>query len=404
MKQDDVKNAKIIYLDNAATTAVHPEVLNAMLPYFIEGSANPSSLHKAAKIARDACNAARHSIAHLINAKDDEIFFTSGGSESDNWALKSITYTQKSKGNHIIVTKIEHHAILNTCKFLEKNGVEVTYLDVDKYGLVDPKDVERAIRPGTILISVMFANNEIGTIEPIKEIGAIARKNGILFHTDAVQAFGQIPIDVDEMNIDLLSASGHKVYGPKGVGILYVRKGIRMEPLIHGGAQEWGQRAGTSNVPGIVGMGKAAEIAEREMSKKITHETELRDYTIKRILSEIPYSTLNGHKTKRLPGNVNISFQFVEGESILMSMSQKGICVSTGSACASGSLDPSHVLLGIGLPHESAHGSIRITISASTTKEELDYAIEVLKASIERLRALSPLYDDFIKKEVAKDV
>jgi cysteine desulfurase len=404
MKQDGVQNAKPVYLDNAATTAVDPEVLEAMLPYFIEASANPSSLHIAAKRARDACNAARHSIAHLINAKDEEIFFTSGGSESDNWALKSIAYMQKSKGNHIIVTKIEHHAIINTCKFLEKNGIEVTYLDVDKYGRVDPKNVERAIRPGTILISVMFANNEIGTIEPIKEIGAIAKKHGILFHTDAVQAFGQIPIDVNEMNIDLLSASGHKVYGPKGVGVLYIRKGIRMEPLIHGGAQEWGQRAGTSNVPGIVGMGKAAEIAERDMSKKMAHEIKIRDHVIGRILSEIPYSSLNGHRTERLPGNVNTSFQFVEGESVLMSMSQKGICVSTGSACASGSLDPSHVLLAIGLPHEGAHGSIRITISSTTTFEEVDYAVDVLKASVERLRSLSPLYDDFVKKEVTKDV
>ncbi len=404
MKQDDAINTRTVYLDNAATTAVHPDVLNAMLPYFIEDSANPSSLHKAAKNARYACNKARHSVARLINAGDDEIFFTSGGSESDNWALKSIAYMQRNKGNHIIVSSIEHHAILNTCKFLEKNGMEVTYLDVDNYGLVDPKDVENAIRPDTILISIMFANNEIGTIEPIKEIGSIAKKHGVLFHTDAVQAFGQIPIDVEDMNIDLLSASAHKVYGPKGIGILYVRRGIRMEPLIHGGAQEWGQRAGTSNVPGIVGMGKAAEIAERDMQNRVVHETGLRDHAIERILKEIPYSSLNGHRTKRLPGNVNISFQFVEGESILMSLNQEGICVSTGSACASGSLDPSHVLLGIGLPHEAAHGSIRMTMSYSTTEKEVDFAIDVLKKSVERLRSLSPLYDDFTKEEVARDV
>ena len=387
-----------IYLDNAATTDMDPDVLEAMLPYFKAQYGNPSSIHGLAKYARDAREYARASVAELINAEPNEIYFTSGGTESDNWALKSVAFGNRSRGNHIIVSKIEHHAVMNTCEFLEKNGFEVTYLDVDEFGTVDPEDVRKAIRPETTLISVMYANNEIGTIEPISEIGKIAREHGILFHTDAVQAFGHVSIDVKRENIDMLSASAHKMYGPKGVGVLYVREGVKLEPLMHGGAQERGVRAGTENVPGIVGMGKAAEIAKRDMDERMAKESELRDHMIGRILGEVPFTKLNGHSTQRLSGNVNIAFSFIEGESALMLLNHKGVFVSTGSACASGSLDPSHVLLAIGLEHEAAHGSIRFTLSYKTTRAEVDEAVDAVKEAVERLRAMSPLYADHLKR------
>ena len=387
-----------IYLDNAATTDMDPDVLEAMLPYFKAQYGNPSSIHGLAKYARDAREYARASVAELINAEPNEIYFTSGGTESDNWALKSVAFGNRPRGSHIIVSKIEHHAVMNTCEFLEKNGFEVTYLDVDEFGTVDPEDVRKAIRPETTLISVMYANNEIGTIEPISEIGKIAREHGILFHTDAVQAFGHVSIDVKRENIDMLSASAHKMYGPKGVGVLYVREGVKLEPLMHGGAQERGVRAGTENVPGIVGMGKAAEIAKRDMDERMAKESELRDYMINRILGEVPFTKLNGHSTQRLSGNVNIAFSFIEGESALMLLNHKGVFVSTGSACASGSLDPSHVLLAIGLEHEAAHGSIRFTLSYKTTRAEVDEAVDAVKEAVERLRAMSPLYADHLKR------
>jgi len=387
-----------IYLDNAATTDMDPDVLEAMLPYFKAQYGNPSSIHGLAKYARDAREHARASVAELINAEPKEIYFTSGGTESDNWALKSVAFGNRPRGSHIIVSKIEHHAVMNTCEFLEKNGFEVTYLDVDEFGTVDPEDVRKAIRPETTLISVMYANNEIGTIEPISEIGKIAREHGILFHTDAVQAFGHVSIDVKRENIDMLSASAHKMYGPKGVGVLYVREGVKLEPLMHGGAQERGTRAGTENVPGIVGMGKAAEIAKRDMDERMAKESELRDHMIGRILGEVPFTKLNGHSTQRLSGNVNIAFSFIEGESVLMLLNHKGVFVSTGSACASGSLDPSHVLLAIGLEHEAAHGSIRFTLSYKTTRAEVDEAVDAVKEAVERLRAMSPLYADHLKR------
>ena len=390
---------KVIYLDNAATTQVYPEVLETMLPYFTECYGNPSSIYSFAGEANRAVTDAREKIAKVINAKTEEIYFTGGGSESDNWALKATAEAYESKGKHIITTKIEHHAILHTCEYLEKKGYEVTYLDVDENGTVKLENLKAAIRPDTILISVMAANNEIGTIQPIEEIGRIAREHNILFHTDAVQAFGHVPIDVDKMNIDMLSASSHKVHGPKGIGLLYIRKGVKIRSFIHGGAQERQRRAGTHNVPGIVGFGKAAELAYQNMENSIHHETDLRDYLINRVLTEIPYSRLNGEKKMRLPNNANFCFQFIEGESMLILLDQKGICASSGSACTSGSLDPSHVLLAIGLPHEIAHGSLRITLSEKTTKEEIDYTVDELKQIIERLRNMSPLYEDFVKKQ-----
>lgn len=388
----------LIYLDNAATTALRPEVFEAMRPYFTENFGNPSSIYSFAEGAKQAVENARKQIADVIRANPKEIYFTAGGSESDNWAIKGVAAALKDKGRHIITSKIEHHAVLHTCEWLEKNGYEVTYLEVDEDGLVSPEKVEAAIRPDTILITVMFANNEIGTIEPIREIGAVARKHNVLFHTDAVQAFGHVPIDVQEMNIDLLSASGHKFGGPKGVGCLYIRKGIRTETLIHGGAQEDSRRAGTHNVPGIVGMGKAAELAAGNIAENTEKETEVRDYLIERIENEIPYIKVNGHRGKRLPNNVNICFRFIEGESLLILLDAKGICASSGSACTSGSLDPSHVLLAIGLPHEIAHGSLRLSLSEATTKEEADYVVDSLKMIIDRLRNMSPLYEDFVKK------
>lgn len=389
---------KLIYLDNAATTAVRPEVVEAMLPFFTETYSNPSSVYGFAAKSKMAVDTARENIAKMLGANPRDIYFTAGGSESDNWALKATAEAYAEKGKHIITTKIEHHAILHSCEHLEKLGYEVTYLGVDADGKVSLEELEAAIRPDTILISVMFANNEIGTIEPIKEIGAIARKHGVLFHTDAVQAFGQVPINVDEMNIDMLSSSGHKVNGPKGIGFLYIRKGIKNKAFIDGGKQERGRRAGTENVTGIVGFGKAAEIAEATMEDRMKYETELRDYAIARIENEIPYVKINGHRTDRLPNNINVCFRFIEGESLLMMLDAKGICGSSGSACTSGSLDPSHVLLAIGLPHEIAHGSLRLTLSEKTTKEEMDYVVENLKEIVAKLRSMSPLYEDFVKK------
>lgn len=388
----------LIYLDHAATTAVHSDVLKEMLPYFTDKFGNPSSVYGFAANNKNKLTEARETIAGALGAKSEEIYFTAGGSESDNWALKCTAEAYGVHGGHIITTKIEHHAILHTCKYLQNRGYDVTYLDVDENGLVDLNTLEAAIRPDTFLISIMFANNEIGTIEPIKEIGEIAHRHGILFHTDAVQAFGQIPIHVDEMNIDMLSASGHKFNGPKGIGFLYIKKGLKLKSFIHGGQQERGRRAGTENVPGIVGIAKACEIAMAEMEERMKKETELRDYLIERILKEIPYTRLNGHSKKRLPNNVNISFQFVEGESILIMLDMAGICASSGSACTSGSVDPSHVLLAIGLPHEIAHGSLRLTIGYENTKEEMDTVVDNLKRIITNLRNMSPLYEDYVKK------
>lgn len=390
---------KFLYLDNAATTKTAPEVLEAMLPYFTEKFGNPSSVYTFAAGNKEVVDVQRDRIATTLGAKSNEIYFTAGGSEADNWALKATAEAYRDKGNHIITTKIEHHAILHTAQYLEKNGYEVTYLDVDEDGKVRLEDLKKAIRPETILISVMFANNEIGTIEPIKEIGQIAHERGILFHTDAVQAYGQLPINVDECQIDMLSASGHKLNGPKGIGFLYIRKGVKIRSFIHGGAQERKRRAGTEDVPGIVGMGTAAKRAADTREERTANEVEVRDYLIDRVLKEIPYSRLNGHRTDRLPNNANFSFRFIEGESLLIMLDGKGICASSGSACTSGSLDPSHVLLAIGLPHEIAHGSLRLTINEEITKEDIDYVVENLKAIIERLRNMSPLYEDFIKKQ-----
>lgn len=389
---------KIIYLDNAATTRTAPEVVDAMLPYFTEKYGNPSSVYGFAAENKEAVSRQRRVIAEVLGAKENEIYFTAGGTESDNWALTATAEAYASKGKHIITSRIEHHAILHTCEYLEKRGYEVTYLDVDENGLVDPKKVEEALRPDTILISIMTANNEIGTIQPIREIGEIARAHGVLFHTDAVQAFAQIPINVEECRIDMLSASGHKLNGPKGIGFLYIRKGVKIRSFIHGGAQERKRRAGTENVPGIVGLGKAVELAASTMEERAERETKLRDYTIARIEKEIPYCRLNGDRVKRLPNNINFSFRFIEGESMLIKLDLKGICASSGSACTSGSLDPSHVLLAIGLPHEIAHGSLRMTLGADTTKEDLDYTVDCLKQIVEEIRSMSPLYEDFIKK------
>ena len=388
----------VIYLDHAATTATRPEVVEAMLPYFTENYGNPSTVYELGSKNKSAVTHSRETIAKALGTDAANIYFTAGGSEADNWALVATAEAYKNKGNHIITSKIEHHAILHTCEYLEKErGYEVTYIDVDENGIIKLDELKKAIRPTTILISVMFANNEIGTIQPIKEIGAIAREQGILFHTDAVQAFGQIPIDVDELNIDMLSSSGHKLNGPKGIGFLYIRKGVKIRSFIHGGAQERKRRAGTENVPGIVGFGKAVEIAIATMDKRIKHETELRDYLIDRILAEVPYTRLNGDRERRLPNNANFSFQFIEGESLLIMLDMAGICGSSGSACTSGSLDPSHVLLAIGLPHEIAHGSLRLTLGEDNTREEMDYVVEKIKGIVERLRSMSPLYEDFVK-------
>lgn len=393
-----MSDKKIIYLDNAATTRTAPEVVEAMLPYFSTWYGNPSSIYSLAADSKKAVTQARGQIAGLLDAAPEEIYFTAGGSEADNWALKAAAEAYAEKGKHIITSKIEHHAILHTCEYLEKKGYEVTYVDVDENGIVKLGELEQAVRPDTILISIMAANNEIGTIQPLQQIGAIAKKHDVLFHTDAVQAFGHIMLSVKEMNIDLLSASGHKLNGPKGVGFLYIKKGVRLRSFVHGGAQERGRRAGTENVPGIVGMGYAAELASKTMEERAEKECALSAYLTERIEKEIPYCRLNGDRVKRLPNNVNFSFRFIEGESLLIMLDMKGICASSGSACTSGSLDPSHVLLAIGLPHEIAHGSLRMTVSAENTMEEMDATVDAIKGIVERLRNMSPLYEDFLKE------
>ena len=394
--------SRFVYLDNAATTSTKKEVVDAMYPFFTESFGNPSSVYDFAAKNKKAVNDSRQTIADALHADVRDIYFTAGGSESDNWALIATAEAYENKGKHIITSKIEHHAILHTCDYLESRGFEITYIDVDENGILKLDELKKAIRPDTILISVMFANNEIGTIQPIKEIGEIAKEHDILFHTDAVQAFGQIPINVDELHIDMLSDSGHKLNGPKGIGFLYIRKGLKLRSFIHGGAQERKRRAGTENVPGIVGLGKAVSIAVETMDERIKHETEVRDYMIEKIKKTIPYCRLNGDRTKRLPNNVNFSFQFVEGESLLIMLDMEGICASSGSACTSGSLDPSHVLLAIGLPHEIAHGSLRMTLSEETTIEDADYVIDKLQGIVAKLRSMSPLYEDFVKKNAAK--
>lgn len=390
---------RVIYLDNAATTKVRPEVVDAMLPYFTEYYGNPSSVYEFSSEPKKAIAHSRETIATALGAKANEIYFTNGGTESDNWAIVAAAEAYQAKGNHIITTKIEHHAVLHTCEYLEKRGFEVTYLDVDEFGVVKLEDLKRAIRPTTILISVMFANNEIGTIQPIKEIGEIAKQNGVIFHTDAVQAFGHVPIHVDEYHIDMLSASGHKLNGPKGAGFLYIRTGLKLRSFIHGGAQERKRRGGTENTPGIVGLGKAVEIAVATMEERTRKERELRDYLVRRVMEEVPFTRLNGHPKMRLSNNANFAFQFIEGESLLIMLDMDGICGSSGSACTSGSLDPSHVLLAIGLPHEIAHGSLRLTLNEEITKEEIDFTVESVKKIVERLRSMSPLYEDYIKKQ-----
>lgn len=390
---------EFIYLDNAATTKTRPEVVEAMLPYFTEFYGNPSSVYEFSDHSKKAVADARETIAKALGARSNEIYFTAGGSESDNWALIATAEAYADKGKHIITSKIEHHAVLHTCEYLEKRGFDVTYLDVDENGTVKLDQLKKEIRPDTILISIMFANNEIGTMEPIKEIGAIAKEHSIIFHTDAVQAFGHVPISVDEYHIDMLSASAHKLNGPKGIGFLYIRTGIKSRSLIHGGAQERKRRAGTENVPGIVGLGKAVELAMESLEERTKTETELRDYLMNRVMTEIPYTRINGHRKNRLYNNVNFAFQFIEGESLLIRLDMKGICGSSGSACTSGSLDPSHVLLAIGLPHEIAHGSLRLTLNEENTLEEMDYVAEAIKEVVEYLRSMSPLYTDYLKKQ-----
>ncbi len=390
--------SRFVYLDNAATTSTRKEVVDAMLPYFTENFGNPSSVYDFAAKNKKAVNDSRQTIADALNTEVRDIYFTAGGSEADNWALIATAEAYEEKGKHIITSKIEHHAILHTCDYLEKRGFEITYIDVDENGILKLDQLKKAIRPDTILISVMFANNEIGTIQPVKEIGAIAKEHGIPFHTDAVQAFGHLPIDVDEMNIDMLSASGHKLHGPKGIGFLYIRKGLKLRSFIHGGGQERKRRAGTENVPGIVGLGKAVSIATSTMNERVRKEEEVRNYLIEKIEKTIPYCRLNGDRTKRLPNNVNFAFQFIEGESLLIKLDMEGICGSSGSACTSGSLDPSHVFLAIGLPHEIAHGSLRLTLSEETTIEDADYVVDKIAGIVDKLRSMSPLYEDFVRK------
>ena len=382
---------KRIYLDYAATTPTHPQVVEAMLPYFGDACGNPSSIHSFGQEAKAAIEEARDKIASLIGARSEEIIFTSGGTEADNFAVKGVAYANEGKGNHIITTSIEHHAVIETCKSLERRGVEVTYLPVDSYGLVDPQDVKKAITDRTILISVMHANNEVGTIEPIAEIGSIARERGICFHTDAVQTVGHIPVDVNELGVDLLAISAHKLYGPKGVGVLYIRKGTRIIPFVHGGEQERRRRAGTENVPAIVGFGKAVEIAQEEMDGGAKRLISLRDKLIKGLMGGIEHIHLNGHPTRRLPNNVNMSIEFVEGESMLLNLDLEGIAASTGSACSSSSLQPSHVLLAMGLSHELSHGSLRFTLGRETTEEEIERVSEILPQIVAKLRSMSPL-------------
>lgn len=389
---------RIIYLDNAATTPMDSEVLESMLPFMREQYGNPSAIYSMGSSAKKAVNQAKRRIAAILNAKQEEIFFTAGGTEADNWALKMVMETYRYKGRHLITTAIEHHAILHTCRYLETQGVEVTYLGVDEDGVIDLEELKQAIRPDTVLISVMFANNEVGTVEPIREIGEIARERGILFHTDAVQAFGQVPIDTEEMHIDLLSASGHKINGPKGVGFLYIRSGLELHSMLHGGAQESGRRAGTENVPGIVGMAVAAQKAADNMKTKGAAEMKLQDYLIDKIEREIPYCRLNGHRTKRLPGNVNFSFRFIQGESLVLMLDRKGICISSGSACTSGELNPSHVLLALGRNEEEAEGALRITLSEKNSMEEMEFVVECLKEAVQKLRSISTQYTDFCRK------
>jgi len=393
---------KLIYMDNAATTKTRKEVVDAMIPYFTENYGNPSSVYEFSGKSKKAVNEAREIIAKSLNANSRDIYFTAGGSESDNWALKATAEAYESKGKHIITSKIEHHAILHTCEYLEKKGYEVTYVDVDENGKIKLDELEKAIRPDTILISVMFANNEIGTIQPIKEIGQIAKKHDVLFHTDAVQAYAHIDIDVEELGIDMLSASGHKLNGPKGIGFLYIRKGLKLRSFIHGGAQERKRRAGTENVTGIVGLGKAVEIAFNNLEERTKKEIQLRDRLIEKVLEKVPYTRLNGDRNDRLPNNVNFSFRFIEGESMLIMLDMKKICASSGSACTSGSLDPSHVLLAIGLPHEIAHGSLRLTLSEENTEEEVDFVVDSIVEIVDKLRSMSPLYEDFVKKNAKK--
>lgn len=382
---------KNVYMDYSATTPVKKEVLDAMLPYFSEHFGNPSSLYSIAQKSKEALEKAREQVASLIGAKANEVFFTAGGSEADNWALEGVADALKDKGNHIITTKIEHHAILHTAEYLEKHGIDVTYLDVDAEGRVNPEDVKNAITDKTVLISIMMVNNEVGTIEPIKEIAEIAHNHGILFHTDAVQALGNVPIDVDNMSIDLMSMSGHKIYGPKGVGALYIRKGTKISNFIHGGAQEMKKRAGTENLAGIVGFGKAAELAKENLESHINRVSELRDYFISEVTSKIPDTIVNGSMEHRHPGNANISFEYIEGESMLILLDMNGISVSTGSACSSKSLTPSHVLSAMGIPVERIHGTLRFTIGDPTTKEDIDYVIEKLVEIVQKLRELSPV-------------
>lgn len=394
-----MEKSRIIYLDNAATTPVRGEVVQEMLPYFTEKFGNPSGIYSVAALAKEAVTSARETIAATINAKPENIFFTAGGSESDNWAIKGAAESLAHKGRHIITSRIEHHAVLHTCEYLEKRGFEVTYLDVDENGIIKIDELKKAIRHDTILISIMFANNEIGTIQPIAEIGKIARDAGIVFHTDAVQAYTQLPIDVEAMKIDMLSTSAHKINGPKGIGFLYIGNNVKINSFIHGGAQERKLRAGTENVPGIIGFAKAAQMAVDDMEERTAAEIRLREHLIGRILGEIPYVRLNGDRTKRLPNNANFSFQFIEGESLLIMLDMEGICASSGSACTSGSLDPSHVLLAIGLPHEIAHGSLRLTLGTMTTKEDIDFTVDKIKEIVEKLRNMSPLYEDFLKMQ-----
>jgi cysteine desulfurase len=382
---------KRIYLDYAATTPTHPEVVKTMLPYFTEAFGNPSSIHSYGQEAKGAIEEARANVARLIAARSEEIVFTSGGTEADNFAIKGVAYANESRGNHIITSSIEHHAVIETCKFLERKGFSITYLPVDGYGLVDPDDVRRAITDKTILISVMHANNEMGTIQPITEIGKIAKEAGIYFHTDAVQTVGHIPVDVNELGVDLLSMSAHKLYGPKGVGALYIRKGTKLTSFMHGGEQERRRRASTENVPGIVGFGKAVELARQEMSEEAERLTSLRDQLLNGLLERIDHTRLNGHPIKRLPNNINVSVDFVEGESMLLNLDLEGICASTGSACSSASLEPSHVLLTMGLSHEQAHGSLRFSLGKWTTEDEIERVLDVLPPIVAKLRAMSPL-------------
>lgn len=393
---------KSIYMDYAATTYTKPEVLEEMIPYFTEFYGNPSSIYSLSRETKKAIDGARDRVAKAINCDRNEVYFTGGGSEADNWAIKGIAFAHKNKGNHIITTKVEHHAVLHACEYLEKHGFEVTYLPVDEEGRVRVEDFKNAITDKTILATIMFANNEIGTIQPIKEIGALCKENKIFFHTDAVQAVGHIPVDVKEMNIDLLSMAAHKFYGPKGVGALYIRKGIKIDNLVHGGAQERNRRAGTENIAGIVGLGKALELAIEHMEENNTRIKAIRDKLMNGLL-QIPYTRLNGPKDEnRLPGNVNVCFQFIEGESVLLMLDANGIAASSGSACTSGALDPSHVLLAIGLPHEIAHGSLRLTLGDASTEEEVDYVLEVVPKIVERLRDMSPLWEDHLKAKGEK--